>query len=59
MCLGQEHSVDLRAVVRANPLDDVVLQQAIVDSLAIKPQGHDFDVTVKPIIMRHMSATGG
>ena len=59
LCLGQEHSVDLRAVVRANPTDDGVLRKAIIDSLAIKPQGHDFDVTAKPIIMRHMSMTGG
>ncbi|RVU86112.1 GTP 3',8-cyclase MoaA [Leucothrix sargassi] len=59
LCLGQEHSVDLRAVVRAHPTDDSVLKNAIIDSLAIKPQGHDFDVTAKPIIMRHMSVTGG
>lgn len=59
LCLGQEHSVDLRAVVRANPIDNQILKQSIIDSLAIKPKGHDFDVTVKPIIMRHMSATGG
>ena len=59
LCLGQEHSVDFRAIVRANPADDVVLRKAIIDSLDIKPKGHDFDVTAKPIIMRHMSATGG
>lgn len=59
LCLGQEHSMDLRAVVRANPTDDAVLRQAIIDSMALKPKGHDFDVTAKPIIMRHMSATGG
>ncbi|PWQ95931.1 GTP 3',8-cyclase MoaA [Leucothrix arctica] len=59
LCLGQEHSVDFRAVVRANPTDDTALRKAIIGSLAIKPKGHDFDVTVKPIIMRHMSATGG
>ena len=59
LCLGQEHSMDLRAVVRAHPTDDGVLRQAIIDSMALKPKGHDFDVTAKPIIMRHMSATGG
>lgn len=59
LCLGQEHSMDLRAVVRANPTDDEVLRQAILDSLNLKPKGHDFDVAAKPIIMRHMSATGG
>ncbi len=59
LCLGQEHSMDLRAVVRAHPTDDEVLRKAIIDSMALKPKGHDFDVTAKPIIMRHMSATGG
>ena len=59
LCLGQEHSVDLRRVVRANPGDDVALKQAIVDSMAIKPQGHDFDITAQPVIFRHMNHTGG
>ncbi|PID46446.1 MAG: GTP 3',8-cyclase MoaA [Proteobacteria bacterium] len=59
LCLGQEHSMDLRAIVRAHPTDDEILRQSIIDSLDLKPKGHDFDVTVKPIIMRHMSATGG
>lgn len=59
LCLGQEHSVDLRRVVRANPGDDAALKQAIVDSMAIKPQGHDFDITAQPVIFRHMNHTGG
>ena len=59
LCLGQEHSMDLRAIVRAHPTDDGILRKAIIDSMALKPKGHDFDVTAKPIIMRHMSATGG
>ena len=59
LCLGQEHSMDLRAIVRAHPTDDGILRKAIMDSMALKPKGHDFDVTAKPIIMRHMSATGG
>jgi len=44
LCLGQEHSVDLRRVVRANPTDDAPLRQAIIDAMTIKPQGHDFDL---------------
>jgi cyclic pyranopterin phosphate synthase len=59
LCLGQEHSVDLRHVVRAYPDDDARLQQAIVDSMAIKPEGHDFDLSRQVVIMRHMSVTGG
>ena len=59
LCLGQEHSVDLKRVVRAHPGSLPALKQAIVDSMAIKPQGHDFDLQVQPLIFRHMSHTGG
>ncbi len=59
LCLGQEHSVDLRRVVRANPGDDERLRQAIRDSMAIKPRGHDFDLQAQPMIFRHMNHTGG
>ncbi|WP_462320430.1 GTP 3',8-cyclase MoaA [Halochromatium sp.] len=59
LCLGQEHSIDLRRVLRANPLDDDAVKRAIIKSMAIKPQGHDFDLEAKPIIFRHMNATGG
>lgn len=59
LCLGQEHSVDLRHVMRANPGDKLRLKQAIVDSMQIKPEGHDFDIKAQPVIFRHMSVTGG
>jgi cyclic pyranopterin phosphate synthase len=59
LCLGQEHSVDLRYVVRANPGDDAALKKAIVESMAIKPQGHDFNLREQPVIFRHMNHTGG
>ncbi|MEW8000317.1 MAG: GTP 3',8-cyclase MoaA [Candidatus Thiodiazotropha endolucinida] len=59
LCLGQEHSMDLRRVVRANPLDDEPLRQAIIDAMAIKPKGHEFDLTAKPVLFRHMNVTGG
>ena len=60
LCLGQEHSVDLRQVVRTSPPgDDLALRRAIVDSMAIKPQGHDFDLQAVPVLFRHMNATGG
>jgi len=59
LCLGQEHSVDLRRVVRANPGDDEALRRAIVASMDIKPRGHDFNIEAKPVIFRHMSHTGG
>ena len=59
LCLGQEHSVDLRRVVRANPGDDEALRKAIVAAMEIKPRGHDFNIEAKPVIFRHMNHTGG
>ena len=59
LCLGQEHSVDLRRVVRAHPGDDEALRKAIVASMDIKPRGHDFNLEAKPVIFRHMNHTGG
>lgn len=59
LCLGQEHSIDLRAILRDQPNNFAVLKQAIIASMAIKPKGHDFDLTRKPIILRHMNVTGG
>ncbi len=59
LCLGQEHSVDLREVVRSSPADDGALRAAIVDAMAIKPRGHEFDLEAVPVLFRHMNATGG
>ncbi len=59
LCLGQEHSVDLRDVVRRYPGDLEQLKQAIREAMHIKPKGHDFDLTEKPLIFRHMNVTGG
>lgn len=59
LCLGQEHSVDLRHAVRANPGDLDALKQAIRDSMRIKPRGHEFDLAARPVIFRHMNVTGG
>lgn len=59
LCLGQEHSKDLRHVVRSQPGNDAALRQAIIDSMDLKPKGHDFDLEAKPVIFRHMNHTGG
>jgi len=59
LCLGQEHSADLRRALRANPVDDLPLKRAIIRAMAIKPAGHDFDLAVRPVILRHMNMTGG
>ena len=59
LCLGQEHSVDLRRVVRGNPGDIEALKRAIRAAMDIKPKGHDFNLEAKPVIFRHMNMTGG
>jgi cyclic pyranopterin phosphate synthase len=61
MCLGQEDSADLRAVVRRTP-SDRDLDDAIAAAIARKPKGHDFVIDRRgaaPAVRRHMSVTGG
>jgi len=59
LCLGNEHSVDLRKILRQYPGDDERLRQAIVNSMAIKPEKHDFRLDEEPQILRFMNMTGG
>lgn len=59
LCLGQEHSVDLRRVLRAHPADDEPLVDAIMKAMHLKPEGHDFNLLQQPVILRHMNMTGG
>jgi GTP 3',8-cyclase len=59
LCLGNEHSVDLKQVIRANPGDMDLLRQTIVDAMLIKPEKHEFNIHEQPVILRHMSVTGG
>ncbi len=59
LCLGQEHSVDLRHVVRGWPGDREKLKDTIRAAMDIKPKGHEFNLGVKPVILRHMNVTGG
>jgi len=59
LCLGNEHSVDLRQVIRRYPGDDQALREAIVAAMEIKPERHYFDSGDKPQILRFMNTTGG
>lgn len=59
LCLGQEHSMDLKHVIRAHPGDREALKDAIIRSLDIKPKGHDFNIKSNEILLRHMNMTGG
>ncbi len=59
LCLGQEDKIDLMPLLR-NHADDSLLRQAIIDSMTIKPKGHDFDIRrAAPAVVRFMSMTGG
>ena len=59
LCLGQEHSVDLREVMRRYPDDTDMLRTTLIESMHIKPKGHDFNLGAEPVILRHMNMTGG
>jgi cyclic pyranopterin phosphate synthase len=59
LCLGNEHSVDLKQVIRAHSGDMAVLKQAIVDAMLIKPEKHEFNINEQPVILRYMNMTGG
>ena len=59
LCLGQNDRVDLMPLLRGQT-DDAMLRQAIIDSMQIKPKGHDFDIRrAEPAVVRFMSMTGG
>jgi cyclic pyranopterin phosphate synthase len=59
LCLGNEHSVDLKQVMRANPGDTEYLKQVIIHAMQIKPEKHEFNLHEQPVILRYMNATGG
>ncbi len=59
LCLGNEHSTDLRDLVRRHA-DDGPIRQAIIDAMALKPERHHFESQRdEPQILRFMNATGG
>jgi cyclic pyranopterin phosphate synthase len=57
LCLGQEDTLDLRALLRAG-IDDAGLETAIRDAIARKPERHEFKDQPHKIV-RIMSQTGG
>ncbi len=57
LCLGQEHKVELRPLLRQG-ISDEDLQQAILEAIAIKPERHDFNASPGKVV-RFMSMTGG
>ncbi|WP_166252047.1 GTP 3',8-cyclase MoaA [Marinobacter salicampi] len=63
LCLGNEHSMDLRRVLREGDAGseavDARVQAALREAMALKPEKHHFDLDEEPQILRFMSATGG
>ncbi|MEM8500437.1 MAG: GTP 3',8-cyclase MoaA [Pseudomonadota bacterium] len=58
LCLGNEHSMDLRALLRGGA-SDTELEQAIVRAMDLKPERHHFNLHDEPQIVRFMNMTGG
>ena len=62
LCLGNEHSMDLRELLRSEPDEAkraAMLEKALIDSMDLKPEKHHFDLANEPQILRFMNATGG
>ncbi|MDH2431789.1 GTP 3',8-cyclase MoaA [Pokkaliibacter sp. MBI-7] len=59
LCLGNEHAVDLKAIVRRYPGDEQRLRQALIDAMNIKPERHHFSLSEQPQLLRFMNMTGG
>ena len=57
LCLGQEHSLALRPLLRAGA-SDVELERAILDAIELKPERHEFREQPGKLI-RIMARTGG
>lgn len=59
LCLGNEHSADLKGPLRDFPHDDQVLIDTLFKALPLKPESHHFDLNDAPQIVRFMNMTGG
>ena len=57
LCLGQDHSVALRRLLRRG-ISDKDPQQAIVEALRLKAERHEFNEKREQVV-RFMSMTGG
>lgn len=59
LCLGNEHSVDLRKLLREQPENQGLLEETIRAAMDLKPQKHYFYDNDAPQIVRFMNMTGG
>lgn len=58
LCLGNEHSQDLRTIMR-DGCSDEELKNSLISTLQLKPEKHDFNLAEEVKILRFMSHTGG
>lgn len=58
LCLGNEHSLDLKAIMRRYPGEAQRLKNSIIDAMGNKPERHHFDINETQIV-RFMNTTGG
>ncbi|RZV56654.1 MAG: GTP 3',8-cyclase MoaA [Pseudomonadales bacterium] len=59
LCLGNEHSVDLRGPLRERAASATDIAALVRNSMSIKPERHYFSLHGEPEIVRFMNATGG
>ncbi|WP_283789891.1 GTP 3',8-cyclase MoaA [Bermanella sp. WJH001] len=59
LCLGNEHSIDLKSVVRKYPGELEPVKQAIREAMDLKPERHHFELGEEVQILRFMNSTGG
>ncbi len=59
LCLGNEHSMDLKRLLDEPEYERSQLKHAIVKAMDIKPEKHEFNLNDEPQIVRFMNMTGG
>lgn len=59
LCLGNEHSLDLRPLLRDHPQDNQPLKEAILAAMDLKPERHHFTNDGEVQVVRLMNMTGG
>lgn len=59
LCLGNEHSKDLKELMRRYPEDDEPVREAIISAMDLKPKEHHFTTDGDVQILRFMNMTGG
>lgn len=59
LCLGNEHDLDLKTLLRKHPQDDQPVMDAVRKALFHKPERHHFSSDGEVQILRFMNASGG